>query len=116
MIHRFANTTDVLATIGAILHLAPMSQYDYYGRPLAGIFAATPDTTPYTALTPAIPLDQLNPAGTLGARLSARLDFSAEDRANETLFNHVLWRAIKGPDRPYPPVRRMSVLEMQRAR
>ena len=116
VIHRFANTTDVLATIGAILHLAPMSQYDYYGRPLAGIFAATPDTTPYTALTPAIPLDQLNPAGTLGARLSARLDFSAEDRANETLFNHVLRRAIKGPDRPYPPVRRMSVLEMQRAR
>jgi YVTN family beta-propeller protein len=116
VIHRFANTTDVLATIGAILHLPPMSQFDYYGRPLADVFAATPDTTPYTALTPTVPLDQLNPAGTVGARTSARLDFSAEDRADETLFNHVLWRAIKGPDRPYPAPRRISVLEVQRGR
>jgi YVTN family beta-propeller protein len=115
-IHRFANTTDVLATIGAILHLTPMSQFDYYGRPLADVFAATPDTTPYAALKPAVPLDQLNPAGTVGARNSARLDFSAEDRADENLFNHVLWRAIKGPDRPYPAVQRVSVQEVQRGR
>jgi len=114
VVHRFTNTSDVLATIGAILHLTPMSQFDYYGRPLAGVFAATPDTTPYAALKPSVPLDQLNPAGTVGARNSARLDFSAEDRADENLFNHVLWRAIKGPDRPYPAVRRVSVQELQR--
>ena len=80
------------------------------------MFAPPPDTAGYTALKPAAPLNQLNPAGTVAARNSARLDFSAEDRANEDLFNHVLWRAIKGPDRPYPVVRRVSVQEVQRAR
>jgi hypothetical protein len=116
VVHRFANTSDVLATIGGILHLDAMSQFDYFGRPLADVFASTPDTTPYTALTPAVPLDEKNPAGTAEARTSARLDFSMEDRADDDLFNQVLWRAIKGATRPYPGVRRLAVLEVQRAR
>ena len=36
VVHRFANTTDVLATIGAILKLAPMSQFDAFGWPIDG--------------------------------------------------------------------------------
>jgi hypothetical protein len=115
VISRFANTTDVLATIGAILGLEPMSQFDYFGRPLSGIFAATPDTAPYTALTPDVPLDETNPKRTALAALSRRLDFSAEDRADDALFNRVLWRAIKG-ERPYPGSRRIPVLEVQRSR
>jgi YVTN family beta-propeller protein len=115
VISRFANTTDVLATIGAILHLEPLSQFDYYGRPLADIFATSADTAPYTALTPDVPLDETNPKRTALATLSRRLDFSAEDRADDALFNRVLWQAIKG-ETPYPGSRRIPVLEVQRAR
>lgn len=102
VIHRFANTTDVIATIGEILHLGSLSQFDYYGRPLRGIFSETADLSPYDALTPAVRLDERNPSNGIGARQTERLDLSAEDRADEDLFNRVLWRSIKGTAVPYP--------------
>ncbi len=37
LIHRFANTTDVIATMSELLGLGHLSQFDYYGRPLRGI-------------------------------------------------------------------------------
>ena len=39
MVHRFANTTDVLRTIEEILGLESLSQFDYYGRPLRDIWS-----------------------------------------------------------------------------
>ena len=59
--HRFANTTDVLATIEDILGLGRLSPFDHYGRPLREIWETTPDLTPYTALVPSVPLDEKNP-------------------------------------------------------
>jgi YVTN family beta-propeller protein len=100
--HRFANTSDVVATIDGILHLGAMSQFDYFGRPLSDAFAVTPDTTAYTALRPSVSMTETNGATTTAAILSRQLDLTAEDRADEALFNRVLWLAIKGSDRPYP--------------
>jgi hypothetical protein len=102
VVHRFANTTDVLATIDRILGLGAMSNFDRFGRPLTEVFAATPDTTPYTALTPSVPRGEINRDSTKAARLSARLDLSREDRADEALFNRILWGVVKGPERVYP--------------
>jgi hypothetical protein len=113
--HRFTNTTDVVATIAEILHLGAMSQFDYYGHPLRDIFVAKPDLRAYTALRPAVSLTDRNPRRGGGARNSEQLDLSAEDRADEQLFNEVLWRALKGDHVPYPEVRRASVLELRRA-
>jgi hypothetical protein len=110
--HRFANTTDVLATIEEVLGLGALSPYDYFGRPLRDAFGATADLSPYLALTPQVDLNERNPPGTTGARQSARLDLTDADRADETLFNHVLWRAIKGPDAPEPGPRRASTAEL----
>jgi hypothetical protein len=44
--HRFVNTTDVVATIEEILGIEPLSQFDYFGRPLREIFSADPDLRP----------------------------------------------------------------------
>ena len=112
--HRFANTTDVLATIEEILGLAPMSQFDWYGRPLRGIFAPAPDLRPYAALTPAVRLDETNPPAGRAATESAKLDLSIEDVAEEDAFNRILWMAIKGEGVPYPGARRITGLEMKR--
>ena len=114
--HRFANTTDVIATIEEILHLPAMSQFDHYGRPLREIWSAEPDLRPYAALTPAVRLGELNPAAGRGARESERLDLHIEDVADEELFNRILWRAIRGDGTPYPGTRRMSALEARRSR
>ncbi len=110
--HRFANTTDVIRTMEEILGLASLSHFDGFGRPLRDVWAAEPDLAPYTALTPEQPLDELNPAATALARASARLDLRQEDVADEDLFNHILWEAIKGPGVPYPALTRVPAAEV----
>jgi YVTN family beta-propeller protein len=114
VVHRFANTSDVVATIGAILQLRPLSQFDYFGRPLSEIFASAPQLEPYVAQTPTVPLDEKNAHGTEQARATEQLDLRREDAADEELFNRTLWAVVKGPDRPYPGTKRMAVLERQR--
>ncbi|HET6567161.1 MAG TPA: hypothetical protein VFG50_04290, partial [Rhodothermales bacterium] len=112
VIHRIANTTDALATMEAILGLDALSQFDYYARPLTDIFADTPDLTPYSVLTPAVPLDEHLSMNVRGAEESSELDFTKEDVADEAVFNRVLWELIKGADVPYPGTRRASMLDM----
>jgi len=108
--HRFANTTDVVATIEDILGLGRLSQFDHYGRPLREIWETTPDLTPYVPLRSSVPLDEKNPPRTALAEASKRLVFEKEDMSNDDLFNRILWSAIKG-DKPYPGPTRMSALE-----
>ena len=113
--HRFANTSDVLATIEDILKLGRMSQFDNYGRPLREIWETTPDLRPYTALTPAVPLNEVNPKRGAMAEASKKLTVKKEDTSDDDLFNRILWTTIKG-NKPYPGTRRMSTLEAARAR
>jgi len=101
VVHRFANTSDVVATIERILGLATLSNFDHFGRPLIDVFGATADTSAYSALIPAVRRDEVNRDSTGVAVLSRRLDLSHEDRADEALFNRILWRMMKG-GRPYP--------------
>ena len=111
VIHRFVNTTDVLATIEEILGLDAMSQFDYFGRPLREIFSTEADMRPYAAIRPDVDLEEKNPPGP-AAKESALLDFSRADAANDDQFNRVLWRAIKGDVVPYPSPRRAPVSEL----
>jgi hypothetical protein len=115
VLHRFANTTDVLATIEDILGLGRMSQFDHYGRPLREIWDATPDLSPYNALTPSVSLKELNPSRGAMADASRKLSLKVEDTSDEDLFNRVLWTTIKG-DEPYPGPKRMSALDAKVSR
>jgi YVTN family beta-propeller protein len=113
--HRFANTTDVVATIEDILGLGRMSQFDQYGRPLRDIWETTPDLTPYTPLVSSVPLDEKNPQRGALAEASKKLTLEKEDTSPDDLFNRILWGAIKG-DKPYPGPTRMSALEAKASR
>jgi YVTN family beta-propeller protein len=113
-VHRFTNTTDVLATMEEALKLDALSQFDHYGRPLRDIWTTEPDPRPYAAITPSVSLDAKNPSGGRDARESAKLDFDFEDVADEAAFNRILWRTIKGERAPYPGTSRMSALEWKR--
>jgi hypothetical protein len=99
-IHRFVNTTDVIAAIEDILGMGRLSKFDYFSRSLADIFAPVPDLTPYDSIIPAQDLNEKNPQDTAAARLSQGLDFSAPDRADEQIFNRILWLMLKGDVRP----------------
>jgi YVTN family beta-propeller protein len=113
-ISRFVNTTDVVAAIEDILGLGRLSQFDYFSRTLTDVFSSAPDLTPYDAIKPAQPLDELNPAKGPGAEESRGFDLSAPDRVNDAEFNRVLWKMIKGDDTPVPSPRYASPVHLLR--
>ena len=114
VIHRFVNTTDVLATIEQLLGLSSMSQFDHYGRPLSDVFAKKADLRPYELVVPNVDLNERNPAATPAAKASAELELDEADEADDDLLNRVLWMAIKGDDVPYPGATRAPVAVMER--
>jgi YVTN family beta-propeller protein len=102
------NQTGLVKTIELILGLPPMTQLDLGATPLRGCFTATPDLTPYESVPNRIPLDEANRAvGELRGKArefalhSLALDLDVEDRADEDLFNRILWFSVRG-DQPYP--------------
>jgi DNA-binding beta-propeller fold protein YncE len=101
-VHRFINTTDVIAAIEDILGMGRLSKFDYFSRSLADIFAPAADLTPYDPIIPKQDLNEKNPQNTAAARLSEGLDLSAPDRVDDQLYNRILWLMLKG-DVP-PPI------------
>jgi DNA-binding beta-propeller fold protein YncE len=102
-IHRFANTTDVIAAMEDILNLDRMSKFDYFSRSLADVFSDRPDLTPYTALVPQQDMNEMNPRNSAAGEMSKALDFSKPDRIDDDVFNRILWRMMKG-DETFPVV------------
>jgi DNA-binding beta-propeller fold protein YncE len=100
-IHRFANTTDVVAAIEDILGLGRLSKFDYFSRSLSDIFAETPDLSPWAAVVPQVDMNETNAPKTAAAKASSSLDFSAPDRVDDRVFNQILWSMVKG-SQPLP--------------
>jgi hypothetical protein len=104
------NQTSLIRTIELILGLPPMNQMDATAKPMTDCFADAPDFTPFTSVPNQVPLDQLNPDAKQvshpvlrrDAWVSSRLPLDEVDRCPEDVFNRILWRAMKGPDVPYP--------------
>lgn len=99
-IHRFINTTDVVAAIEDILGMGRLSKFDYFSRSLADIFAPTADLTPYDPIVPTQDLNEKNPQNSAAARMSEGLDLSAPDRVDDQVYNRILWLMLKGNTRP----------------
>jgi len=104
------NQTSLIRTMELILGLPPMNQMDATATPMFDCFTNQPDFGPFAASTNNIALDKMNPDAksisdaTLrkDAYVSARLPLQKPDQCPENVFNHILWRAMKGPGVPYP--------------
>ena len=99
-VHRFANTTDVIAAIEDILGMGRLSKFDYFSRSLTDIFAPAPDLTAYDPIIPKQDLNEKNPQKTAAARISEGLDLSQPDRVDDQLYNRILWLMLKGDAMP----------------
>ena len=109
------NQNSILRTMELILGLPPMNQFDMAATPMTDCFTDTPDFTPYMAIQNNIPLDEMNPALNSLNKSSKQFYFASEsmkmplddiDKADEGLFNKILWHAAKGYDVPYPELTR----------
>ncbi len=109
-VHTQYNHTSILRTIELILGLPPMNQMDATATPMFNCFTSAPDFTPFNAVANQVPLDEMNPNPKQikdaqlrkDALVSASLPLDKEDQCPEDLFNHILWRAMKGSKVPYP--------------
>ena len=98
------STSSMLRTMELCLGLEPMSQFDAAARPMANAFDATPDPAPFEHRPARVDLNEKNTARTPGAEASLKLDLDGgEDRADDLVFNEIIWKAVKGADSPMPP-------------
>jgi len=95
-VHRFINTTDVIAAIEDILGMGRLSKFDYFSRSLEDILASAPDLAPYDPIIPKQDLNEKNLQNTAAALMSEGLDLSAPDRVDDQLYNRILWLMLKG--------------------
>ncbi|HWQ91961.1 MAG TPA: bifunctional YncE family protein/alkaline phosphatase family protein, partial [Clostridia bacterium] len=104
------NQTSLIRTMELILGLPPMNFLDATATSMTDCFTDQPDFTTFTSVPNRVPLDQLNPdPGKVAhpvlrqdALVSNRLPLDEVDKCPEDVFNRILWRAMKGPETPYP--------------
>jgi hypothetical protein len=96
------STSSLLRTMELILGLKPMTQFDAAATPMFNTFQATPDLRPYEALPPNVDLKEQNSILSWGSSASRKMDFSREDATDEQELNEIIWRSVRGPDRPMP--------------
>ncbi len=100
---------NMIRSIGMMLGLDPMNQFDAYAEPMAACFSDTPDFTPYTRVGNNVALDERNPSGAtmtpadrywLAKSLS--LDWSQIDGPDPYWLNRINWYSFHKGTRPYP--------------
>jgi YVTN family beta-propeller protein len=101
--HTAYTTSSLLRTIELILGLPPMTQYDASAVPLWRCMNNTADHPPFVKKPCLVDLNEKNTAENIWQQKSEKFDFSAQDRVNDSDFNEVLWKAVKGLDAPCPP-------------
>jgi YVTN family beta-propeller protein len=100
----FYNQSSIIRTMGLILGMRPLTQFDAAAHPLTSAFTKTGNNAPYVIEQPRTSLTDKNPPGTRTAARSAKIDFDEADEIDDDELNDILWIAIKGTQPP-PPVR-----------
>ncbi len=102
------STSSMLRTMELILGLKPMSQFDAAAMPMFNSFHANPVLTPYTHRPVTVNLNERNKRKAPGAEVSAKMDFTREDAADDLVLNDVIWKSVKGADSVMPAPRRAA--------
>jgi hypothetical protein len=101
---RFYSTVSVVRTMEMLLGLPPMNNNDALTSAMSAEFAGPGDQKPYVADTSNREnglIYTANTKNTVGAKESAKMDFTHEDRADPRKLNVILWKDAMG-DRPVP--------------
>ena len=89
----FYTTSSVVRSIGLILGLAPLSQYDAGATPLGNAFARQADLAPFVHRPNAWTFDELN-SHAFRSRIPPS-DFAVADAADETELNREIWESVR---------------------
>jgi len=110
LLSKFYNQSSVLHTICQIFGVQPMNQLVAMAPLMTDCFVKTPDFKGYTALTPRVEINEMNPAKNKMSKTTAmlatytqRMDFSKPDLIDNDalIFSKYIWSTIY-VDRPFP--------------
>jgi hypothetical protein len=90
--------SSVWATMGRILGIPALSDYDRFAAPMYDLFTMTPDYAPYAAIPSNVPF-QVNPEGLAMADYCARQDWTVPDQVER--ISEVAWAYMR-PGEPFP--------------
>lgn len=103
VIHTRYDTVSVVRSVGLILGLRPLSLFDALATPMYDAFQGTPaNIEPFVYRPAKVPLVEYNPAGTPGARASARLP-TCLDCIPQRQLDALLWKSVHGWRSVPPP-------------
>ena len=97
----FYTTSSVIRTIGLLLGLPPLSQYDAGATPLWAAFTARADVAPFAAVPNRWPLDERN-AHAFRSRVPDG-DLASPDLADEEELNAEIWASVRPRERSPAP-------------
>ncbi|HET7790254.1 MAG TPA: bifunctional YncE family protein/alkaline phosphatase family protein [Gemmatimonadales bacterium] len=105
----FYTTSSVVRTIGLLLGLPPLSQYDAAATPLWPAFSARADLSPFTALANRWPLDERTPHAARST-IPARDLAERPDAADDQLLNAEIWESVRPGERVPAPRHRFVLV------
>jgi hypothetical protein len=104
VIHNRYDMLSFIRTMQLPIGMKPLGMGDALAVPLYDAFdAQASNTDPYTAIAPAIPIDERNTAQSPGAAASRRMDFRGLDRVPQRRLDAVLWKSVHGASSVPPP-------------
>ncbi len=99
--HTMYTTASILRTMGLLLGMKPMTQYDAGATPMWNCFNDHSEASWFQATTPSVDLNEKNVAMNTWQKKSEAFSFEEEDTNNDIEFARVLWHGLKG-DTPFP--------------
>jgi YVTN family beta-propeller protein len=99
------STVSMMRTMELFAGVGPLTQFDAAATPMTASFSRKPNLRPFTAITPAQSLEELNTASAPMAAQSAKMDFSNVDLAPEQQLNEAIWQSVRGADSQMPAPR-----------
>jgi hypothetical protein len=119
LVHEFHNTVSLIRTMELCLGLEPMNFLDSHATPI-DIFTDEANLDPYTAVLPAVSLDNLFPPERPSSamlrfmELTNEQDLAHADMANPREMNEIIWFSVRGEE-PMPGIARLPAFELMTA-
>jgi DNA-binding beta-propeller fold protein YncE len=97
VVHTRYDQLSVIRSMELIMGMSPLSLNDALATPMYDAFQASPSNiSPFTTKPESESLLAKNPAGTHGARESAKVDFVHLDAVPQHTLDNLLWEAVHG--------------------
>jgi YVTN family beta-propeller protein len=105
----FYDHSGMIRTIQEIFRIPPQTRFVAAARPMTSIFTPAANADTWKALTPEVPLDEMNPGlkalsgrQLWAAKQSAAMNWHEPDDVPSDVLNRILWWDSKGYDKEYP--------------